>query len=394
MLGDVEVDWSVPRGWACGQCTRPTAPSTTCWSAFHCRAVDAIECRCWCLTTSPPGRRPPTGSHTDSRDPASRSWATSRRCWTGCRRNPPPRETCGGSSVFRISHRIVDAYGRGRGVRGRRCRSHPPPDGRAGHEHRHPGRPQPGLEVGARGLGCMPRRGCWTATTPSGGRSARRSSAGRCAAHARASVPTRPTPDFVIRREAQLLIDYDDSPIVTDRRPAKSGPEPLGGDIRHRPAAGSRRNGPDPRRGHRARCGCSRCSVDVSTPCCCMPETSTGPTMSSHSSGSRRRPMAAAHGRIDVCLIAAPDADVATTVSAARPRQREGFRPDLSAAESATYVVRPDGYVSFAATRIDADGAGRPPVARPSAQACRPRRRPTCGSFAAGWLRREGGVAG
>jgi pentachlorophenol monooxygenase len=52
------------------------------------------------------------------------------------------------SSVFRISHRIVDAYGKA-GCCRRRRRTHPPAHRRAGDEHRHPGRPQPGLETRA-----------------------------------------------------------------------------------------------------------------------------------------------------------------------------------------------------------------------------------------------------
>ena len=60
---------------------------------------------------------------------------------------------------------------------------------------------------------------------------------------------------------------------------------------------------------------------------------------------------------------------------------------------SAVFVVRPDGYLWFSSSGIDTDGLAAH-LARRSAQACRPRRRPPCGSFAAGWLRPEGGVAG
>jgi pentachlorophenol monooxygenase len=61
MLGDVEVDWSVPRVGRCGRCTRSTARPTTCWWPFRCPAGDATGCRCWCPTTSRPAQRPPTG---------------------------------------------------------------------------------------------------------------------------------------------------------------------------------------------------------------------------------------------------------------------------------------------------------------------------------------------
>ena len=50
--------------------------------------------------------------------------------------------------------------------------------------------------------------------------------------------------------------------------------------------------------------------------------------------------VAAAHGHVDVYLIAAPDADLATTVL---PLIRDSA------------VVRPDGYLSFTASGIGAD---------------------------------------
>jgi hypothetical protein len=50
------------------------------------------------------------------------------------------------SSVFRISRRRLRE---GPGVRRRRRRAHPPAHWCAGDEHRHPGRPQPGLEARA-----------------------------------------------------------------------------------------------------------------------------------------------------------------------------------------------------------------------------------------------------
>ena len=78
---------------------------------------------------------------------------------------------------------------RARVRRGRR-RAHPPAHRRAGHEHRHPGRPatSPGSSRSSSTASRSPR--CWRATTPSGARSARRSSGARCARRGRASTPT------------------------------------------------------------------------------------------------------------------------------------------------------------------------------------------------------------
>ena len=84
------------------------------------------------------------------------------------------------SSIFRIKHGIVDRYRDGPGLRRRRRRAPAPAGGRPGHEHRHPGRVEPGLEAGPGG----PRRGrsrrCSTATRPSAARPARRLSTARC----------------------------------------------------------------------------------------------------------------------------------------------------------------------------------------------------------------------
>ena len=63
----------------------------------------------------------------------------------------------------------------------------------------------------------------------------------------------------------------------------------------------------------------------------------------------------AAHGRIDVYLIAAPNADVDIT---ALPviRDRDGdFARMYSAVGPSVYVVRPDGYLGFASAVIDTD---------------------------------------
>lgn len=65
--------------------------------------------------------------------------------------------------------------------------------------------------------------------------------------------------------------------------------------------------------------------------------------------------VAAAHGHIDVYLIAAPDADLATTVLPLIRDSARDFARMYSAGESAVHVVRPDGYLSFTASGIGAD---------------------------------------
>ena len=158
------------------------------------RDAGATGCRCWC----PAGARQTAGRRGDGR--ARHRGRPGPRCPHPGGAGPAGPGADDGahdlrwSSVFRISHRIVDRYGRRAGVHRRRRRAHPSADRRAGHEHRHPGRVQPGLEArpgrprGGRATGCS------TATTPSATRSARRSSGAPCATPARASRPTRTTP--------------------------------------------------------------------------------------------------------------------------------------------------------------------------------------------------------
>ena len=107
---------------------RRTARST-CWSCIPLQGrAAATACRCWCRRTC--RRRPAaaTGSRTASagaRTPDPRR--TSRPSSTGSRPSPTTARNLRWSSVFRISHRIVDRYGRGRVfVAGDAAHIHPP----------------------------------------------------------------------------------------------------------------------------------------------------------------------------------------------------------------------------------------------------------------------------
>ena len=57
--------------------------------------------------------------------------------------------------------------------------------------------------------------------------------------------------------------------------------------------------------------------------------------------------VAAAHGHVDVYLIAAPDADVETTVLPLIRDSARDFARMYSAVGPSVYVVRPDGYLSI-----------------------------------------------
>ncbi len=63
--------------------------------------------------------------------------------------------------------------------------------------------------------------------------------------------------------------------------------------------------------------------------------------------------VSAAHGRMDVYLIAAPDADVAATVLPLIRDTAGDFARVYAPAGPSAYVVRPDGYLGLAAAGVD-----------------------------------------
>src|SRR6185312_16624459 len=147
------------------------------------------------------------------------------------------------SSVFRISHRIVDAYGRGRVfVAGDAAHIHPPTGAQ-------------GMNTGIQDAHNL----AWKLALALSGQAApgllesydaeRRPVGeeviGRTVRSAREGIGADSADiGYVIRREAQLLVDYAGSPIIADGagRPATSG---------LRAGARPGRDGADPRRRHR-----------------------------------------------------------------------------------------------------------------------------------------------
>ena len=276
--------------------------------------------------------RPPTGSRTVSRAGASPNCTTSRPCWTGCRPSRRPREPAVvlGLPDQPPHRRRLRARP---GVRRRRRRPHPPADRRAGHEHRHPGRAQPGLEARARGVRDTPPPGCWTATTPNGAR--RRGGRGphraQCPRGHRRRLIRMPTSSSAARPSC--------SSATPTARSSPSG------------AAPRRRAPPTPR-------GLTRDAVAGPLRLFSLlgrrehtmllyAGDDAAPTTSRCSSGPPRR-REAAHGHMDVYLIAAPNADVATTVLPLVRDSGGEFARMYSAPGWSVYVVRPDGYLGFA----------------------------------------------
>ncbi len=245
------------------------------------------------------------------------------------------------SSVFRISHRIVDAYGRGRVfVAGDAAHIHPPTGAQ-------------GMNTGIQDAHNL----AWKLALAVSGRAApdlldsydaeRRpvgeEVVGRTVRSAREGIGADSTDvDYVIRREAQLLINYADSPIVA--ADTRAGAHPM------RPALPATRS-PDPY-------GCSRC-LGAGTPLLLFADDTARPADVEHFERAADAAAAIAGGDVNVYLIAAPGADVANTVLPLIRDADSKFATAYSAYSAtghSSFVVRPDGYVGFAGEHADVDG--------------------------------------
>ena len=218
------------------------------------------------------------------------------------------------------------------GLRRRRRRAHPPADRRAGHEHRHPGRPQPGLEAGAGGVGRRPPPALLDSYDAER-RPVGEEVVGRTVRSAREGIGADSTdPDFVIRREAPAAHRLRRQPDRRRKEPAGRAPDATGltrtavtGPIRLFSLLG--------RREHTMLLVCA----------------GRDPTMSRRVSGPPRQPSPRRTAGIDVYLIASPGADVDRYRAAADPRQPQAtsHRAMTPATARRRYVVRPDGYRSL-----------------------------------------------
>lgn len=346
MLGDVEVDWSLPRGYglrAMHQTNGTTDDLLVCIplpgrTRYRMSMLVPAE-----LSAGPAdgvahgfeGGRTPELRHIQAvLDRLAPEPTTARNLrW---------------SSVFRISHRIVNAYGRGRVfVAGDAAHIHPPTGAQ-------------GMNTGIQDAHNL----AWKLALAVSGHAApglldsydaeRRpvgeEVVGRTVRSAREGIGADSTDvGFVTRREGQLLIDYGDSPIVTGAaRPATSGTVGAGG--RAPDATGLTRDAvTGPLRLY------SLLSRREHTALLYADETA-GPADAEIFERAADAAITAAHRQMDVYLIAAPGADVAGTVLPLVRDSRGEFAQSYSASESSVYIVRPDGYLGFAAAGIDATG--------------------------------------
>lgn len=335
MLGDVEVDWSVPRGWAV--------------RSMH-QADGKTDDLLVCIPLPGRGRYrmsmlvPDDLTADTAVDGVAHGFEGDRRpelhhiqaVLDRLSPEPATARNLRWSSVFRISHRIVDAYGRGRVfVAGDAAHIHPPTGAQ-------------GMNTGIQDAHNL----AWKLALAVSGDAApglldsydaeRRpvgeEVVGRTVRSAREGIGADSTdPDFVIRREAQLLIRYDGSPIVA---PGSGGRAPDAIGLTRDAVTGPLRlfsllN----RREHTLLlyAGDSATAADVAS-----------------FEALAEAASQATHGRIDVVLIAAPSADVGGTVLPLIRDGAEDFACMYSADQSSVYLVRPDGYLGFTSTGMDA----------------------------------------
>jgi pentachlorophenol monooxygenase len=248
------------------------------------------------------------------------------------------------SSVFRISHRIVDAYGRGRVfVTGDAAHIHPPTGAQGmntGIQDAHNLAWKLALAVGGHAAAGL--LGSYDAERRPVGEEV----VGRTVRSAREGIGAdAQDPNHMVLREAQLLIDYGDSPIV-----AAAGGVTCS-------AVGAGRRAPDAARLRRAVVAgpvrlFSLFGADHAL--LCYADGDAGPAEVAAFEAAADAAVRAAHGRLDAYLVAAPTADVETTVLPLLRDDDGDFARSYSTAGTSMFVVRPDGYLGYACHGIDA----------------------------------------
>ncbi|MFD4367185.1 FAD-dependent monooxygenase [Rhodococcus sp. NPDC058521] len=246
------------------------------------------------------------------------------------------------SSVFKISHRIVDSYGLGRVfVAGDAAHIHPPTGAQGmntGIQDAHNLAWKIALSIA--GDASPSLLGTYDAERRPVGEDV----VGRTVRSAREGIGAGESdPRQTMLRQAQLLIDYSQSPIVAGEA------HPVGPGSRAPDARGLTREGVAfslrlfsllDRLGHTLLVY-ARASVDLDAI-------------------DRVEKLAAtarglAHGRLSVYLVVAPETDVVSTVLPV-VRDTDGeFAAGYGATEQSTYVVRPDGYLGFRCGKPDGD---------------------------------------
>lgn len=333
MLGDVEVDWSLPRGVAL--------------RSMH-QTDGVTDDLLVCIPLPGRGRYrmsmlvPPDLS-TAPADGVAHGFEGSRapqlddiqKVLERLSPEPVTARNLRWSSVFRISHRIVDTYGTGRVfLAGDAAHIHPPTGAQGmntGIQDAHNLAWK--LALAVRGEAADGLLASYDAERRPVGEDV----VGRTVRSARSGIVSDAAdPSYVMRREAQLLISYAGSPLVAD-----------GAGERAPDATGLRRDAvTEPfrlfsllnRRDHTVLLYAGAGTAEVAAL-----EAAAGAAV------------AAAHERAQVYIVADPDADVTGTVLPVIHDTDGEFAHSYVAKDVSVYVVRPDGYLGLAARAVTAD---------------------------------------
>ncbi|PYE17534.1 2-polyprenyl-6-methoxyphenol hydroxylase-like FAD-dependent oxidoreductase [Williamsia limnetica] len=344
MLGDVEVDWSQPAGYgirAMHQTDGKTDDLLVCIPLFgrgRYRMSMLVPDE---LATAKPergaiahgfeGEKKPELSHIQAvLDRLSPEPTTARNLrW---------------SSVFRISHRIVDSYGHGRVfVAGDAAHIHPPTGGQGmntGIQDAHNLAWKLALAVQGKASDGL------TASYDAERRPVGEEVVGRTVRSAREGIGAGETdPAYVMRREAQLLIEYADSPIIEKSaddailRPGVRAPDAKGL---------TREIVTDPIRLFSLFDRLRHTAVIY-----LAGATSTDALLDLEAIADQAT--ATAHGELDVYLVASPDAEVAATVLPVIRDTAGTFAEAYGPQDRSLYVIRPDGYLAYSAGAASGD---------------------------------------
>ncbi|AYG78290.1 Pentachlorophenol 4-monooxygenase [Streptomyces hundungensis] len=346
MLGDVEVDWEMPAGYA----VRST----------HLDANGAVADVLVCIPL--PGGRyrmsmkvPPELTVDQQADAGSADTVAHgidnsrgpdlRQIQAVLDRLSPQPTTASGlrwSSTFRISHRLVDRYREGRlFVAGDAAHIHPP----TGAQGLNTGVQDAynlawKLALAVRGLGAESLLDSYHAERHPVGEEV----VGRTVRHARSGYDTESVETFLLG-EAQLLVSYPDSPLV---EPLPPGGAPVGG-----PAPGDRV--PDCRGLVHALAAYPQRLFDLLRGPRHTLLLYAGPENASGAGAARLQDCAAAahraaHGLLGSYLVLAADVPDAVGSPGRRPPVIRdgagGFRDAYAPRDGEAYLIRPDGHLS------------------------------------------------
>ncbi|MCP2275955.1 2-polyprenyl-6-methoxyphenol hydroxylase [Nocardia amikacinitolerans] len=338
MLGDVELDWSMPRGYGIRSMHRTDGVTD-----------DLLVCvplpgqrryRVSMLVPEELATAPRTGAAVEHGFEGAHAPELHHIQAVLDRLAPEPvtASSLRWSSVFRISHRIVDSYSRGRVfVAGDAAHIHPPTGAQGmntGIQDAHNLAWKLALTLG--GVGSADLLASYDAERRPVGEEV----VGRTVRSAREGIGAGETdPDYVLRREAQLLIDYSGSPLTSHPPDDQPGPRP---GHRAPDADGLTRDAVAYPIRLFSLLGRTDHTVLLYLDDTAGPESPT--TVCALTDAARR----ATHGKVDLYLITTPTADPeASTLPVIRDRDG-GFARAYGAKGLAAYVIRPDGYLGFA----------------------------------------------